>query len=208
MEVLDYCHSIAGSYVKTFTDPFDSLASLSSFILKTGERLPDSYRKVKENVWIHESASVAESSSINGPCIIDEGAEIRHCAFIRGCAVIGKNAVVGNSTEVKNSIIFDGVEIPHFNYVGDSILGYKSHFGAGVVTANVRLDKKNASESSYKRGALVGDYAQVGCNSVLSPGVRIGRNAMVYPLTLVREDVPSDYILKNNGTGVPVIKGE
>lgn len=174
------------------------LPLIKEYIYEKGVSLPmEIFDNPAPGVWIARSAKVAENATINGPCIIDEGSEIRHCAFIRGSAIIGKNCVVGNSTEIKNSILFDGVQVPHFNYVGDSVLGYKAHFGAGVITANVRSDKANVCEKFRKLGAIVGDYAEIGCNSVLCPGSIVGRQCIVYPLSLVRGEVPENSIYKS-----------
>jgi NDP-sugar pyrophosphorylase family protein len=167
---------------------------------------PAQFDMPQQNVWIAKSAKVAPTACINPPCIIDENAEIRHCAFIRGSAIVGKGAVVGNSTEVKNAILFDGVQIPHFNYCGDSILGYKAHMAAGVITSNVKSDKTNVSirtdegriETGLRKlGALVGDFVEIGCNTVLNPGTVIGRNTTVYPLSRVRGFIPGGHIYKS-----------
>lgn len=189
---------------------WEALPKIGDFIIETGKTLcADNFDCVDNNVWIAKTAKVAKSASITGPCIIDEFAEIRHCAFIRGNAIVGKGAVVGNSTELKNCILFDNVQVPHFNYIGDSILGYKSHLGAGAVTSNVKSDKSLISvknrvatvETGLKKmGALVGDFVEVGCNSVLCPGTVLGRNSQVYPTSCVRGVLPENCILKNDGT--------
>ena len=189
--------------------PWEVLPRIEAFILQLGPMLPaDEYEQVKENVWIAKSATVAETASITGPCIIDSNAQIRHCAFIRGNAIIGKGAVVGNSCEIKNSILFDEVEAPHYNYVGDSILGYKSHLGAGAITSNIKNDKKNVvvkfplgelETGLRKMGALVGDGVQVGCNTVLNPGTVIGKNTRIYPLNSVRGWIDENSIYKKEG---------
>lgn len=199
--------SVAYRYIADFEYPWEAIAHISEFILDIGKSLPESkYTKYGEDVWIANSASVAPSAVINGPCIIGVGADIRHSAFVRGCAVIGNSAVVGNSCEIKNSILFDEVQIPHYNYVGDSILGYKSHMGAGAITSNVKSDKKNVVisfddakiETGMKKlGALVGDYVEIGCNSVLNPGTVIFGYSNVYPLSSVRGVVPASSIYKN-----------
>lgn len=188
--------------------PWEILDKISDFILSLGEKLPpEEYKKAGEGIWISVSARVAPTASISAPCIIDSGAEIRHCAFIRGSAIIGKNAVIGNSVEVKNSVIFDNVQIPHFNYVGDSVLGFKSHLGAGAVTSNVKSDKslvcvKTENEiietGRKKFGAMVGDGAEIGCNAVLCPGTVVGRNSRVYPAVCVRGVIPPRHIVKTN----------
>jgi len=187
--------------------PWEILPSIKNFILKLGETLPtDRYEKKGEDVWIAKNAKVAPTAYINGPCIIDEEAEIRHCAFIRGNAIVGKGAVVGNSTELKNVILFNRVQVPHYNYVGDSILGYKAHMGAGSITSNVKSDKtlvviKNGEEKIEtglkKCGAMLGDCVEVGCGSVLNPGTVIGKNSNVYPLSSVRGFVPENSIYKS-----------
>ena len=202
-------HTIAKEIFEGVTYPFEVLPKISEFIVKLGQTLPtDKYEFKGENVWIAKSAKVAPTASITGPAIIDEEAEIRHCAFIRGNAIVGKNAVVGNSTELKNVILFDCVQVPHYNYVGDSILGYKSHMGAGSITSNVKSDKtlvvvkdRNAGEEIAtglkKFGAMIGDEVEVGCGSVLNPGTVIGKNSNIYPLSSVRKVVPANSIYKN-----------
>ena len=187
--------------------PWEILPGIKNFILKLGETLPtDRYEKKGEDVWIAKNAKVAPTAYINGPCIIDEEAEIRHCAFIRGNAIVGKGAVVGNSTELKNVILFNKVQVPHYNYVGDSILGYKAHMGAGSITSNVKSDKtlvviKNGEEKIEtglkKCGAMLGDCVEIGCGSVLNPGTVIGKNSNVYPLSCVRGFVPENSIYKS-----------
>lgn len=201
--------SIARELLENTAYPWDILSEISDFIIKKGMTLSsDEYDLVGENVWIAKDASVAPSASVSGPAIIDSGAEIRHCAYIRGSAIVGKGAVVGNSCELKNCILFDGVQVPHFNYVGDSVLGYKSHMGAGSVTSNVKSDKtlvcvKNGDErietGRKKVGAMLGDFAEIGCNSVLCPGSVIGRNTTVYPTSCVRGCIPADSIYKKDG---------
>ena len=189
--------------------PWELLSKISSFILELGAKLPtDQYTQIKENVWVANSAKVAPTACINGPAIIDEDAEIRHCAFIRGNAIVGKGAVVGNSTELKNVILFNKVQVPHYNYVGDSILGFKSHMGAGSITSNVKSDKtlvvvKNGEEQIAtglkKFGAMLGDNVEVGCNSVLNPGTVIGKNSNIYPTSMVRGCIPAGSIYKKQG---------
>ena len=186
--------------------PWELLPKISAFILELGRTLPkERFTQVKENVWIAVSAKVAPTAFINGPVIIDEEAEVRHCAFIRGNAIVGKGAVVGNSTELKNVILFNKVQVPHYNYVGDSILGFKAHMGAGSITSNVKSDKtlvvvKNGEEQMEtglkKFGAMLGDYVEVGCNSVLNPGTVVGKGSNIYPLSMVRGVVPSNSIYK------------
>lgn len=205
--LLDLSKTIAKDIFEGTTYPWEVLEKLPSFIIELGSRLPeDEYEKTGENIWIAKSAVVAPSASITGPLIICPGAEIRHCAFIRGNAIIGENAVVGNSTEVKGSILFNNVQTPHYNYIGDSILGYKAHTGAGTITSNLKSDKTNITvlinnqrvETGRKKfGAVVGDRVEVGCNAVLNPGTIIGRDSSVYPLSMVRGFVPENSIFKN-----------
>ena len=189
--------------------PWEILPKIGAYIKELGETLSsDKYEKRGENIWIAKSAKVAPTASISGPCIIDEEAEIRQCAFIRGNAIVGKGAVVGNSTELKNVILFNKVQVPHYNYVGDSILGYKAHMGAGSITSNVKSDKTlvivksvygNIETGLKKMGAMLGDNVEIGCNSVLNPGTIIGRNTNVYPLSMVRRFVEADRIYKKQG---------
>ena len=209
-------NSIAAALIRSVRYPFEVLPKINAFILQLGQTLnPEVFEKRGENIWIAKDAKVAKSASITGPCIIDSGAEIRHCAFIRGNAIIGKGAVVGNSTELKNVILFDGVQVPHYNYVGDSILGYKSHMGAGSITSNVKSDKtpvviKNGNEKTEtglkKVGAFLGEFVEVGCGSVLNPGTVIGPHAQIYPLSAVRGVIPADSIYKKAGEIVAKIK--
>lgn len=208
-ELYDLSQTIAGDYLARFTYPWEALDGIKAYIRELGPTLdPDRYEKRGEDIWVAKSATVAPTAYLNGPLIIDEEAEIRHCAFIRGSAIIGKGSVVGNSTEIKNDIIFNSVQVPHYNYVGDSILGYKSHMGAGSITSNVKSDKslvvvKDGKEEiatgRKKFGAMLGDYVEVGCNSVLNPGTVIGRHTNIYPLSSVRGVVPSDSIYKKRG---------
>lgn len=206
----DLTKTIAGEYLAQFEYPWEALAGISDFILELGPKLdPERFEQKAENIWIAKSATVAETACLNGPLIIDEEAEIRHCAYVRGSAIIGKGSVVGNSTEIKNDIIFDTVQVPHYNYVGDSILGYKSHMGAGSITSNVKSDKslvviKDAYDTKEelptnrkKVGAMLGDYVEVGCNSVLNPGTVIGRGCQIYPLSCVRFVIPENHIFKD-----------
>ncbi len=201
--------TIAADLFKDAVYPWELLPKISNFILELGKKLPtDRYTMVKENVWVANSAKVAPTACLNGPAIIDEEAEIRHCAFIRGNAIVGKGAVVGNSTELKNVILFNKVQVPHYNYVGDSILGFKSHMGAGSITSNVKSDKtlvvvkdgeKKVETGMKKFGAMLGDNVEVGCNSVLNPGTVIGRNSNVYPTSMVRGCIPAGSIYKRRG---------
>lgn len=202
-------NTIAADIFKNCGNAFEVLSEIGDFILKLGNTLPsDKFLKTDDNIWIAKSAKVAPTASITGPCIIDEGSEIRHCAFIRGNALVGKNCVVGNSTELKNVILFDCVQVPHYNYVGDSILGYKSHLGAGAITSNVKSDKslvtvkteREIVETGRKKfGAMVGDFVEIGCGSVLNPGTVIGKNTSVYPLSSVRGYIKPDSIYKKQG---------
>lgn len=199
--------TIAADLFKEAVYPWELLPRISSFIIELGQSLSkEKYTQVKENVWIAKSATVAPTACINGPAIIDEEAEIRHCAFIRGNAIVGKGAVVGNSTELKNVILFNKVQVPHYNYVGDSILGYKAHMGAGSITSNVKSDKtlvivkqnEQKIETGLKKfGSMIGDHVEIGCGSILNPGSVIGKNTNVYPLSSVRGVIPSNSIYKN-----------
>lgn len=212
----DLSRTIAGEYLKQFTYPWEALSGISEFIRTLGPTLdPEKFMQQKEDIWVAKSAKVAPTACLNGPLIIDEDAEIRHCAFIRGSAVIGKGTVVGNSTEIKNDIIFNSVQVPHYNYVGDSILGYRSHMGAGSITSNVKSDKTlvvvkdkygagEEIETGLKKfGAMLGDFVEVGCNSVLNPGTVIGRRSSIYPTSCVRYVIPADHIFKDAGRVVP-----
>ena len=200
-------HSLAWDYLNQFTYPWEALDGVKQMILDLGKTLPmDRYDEISEGVWVAKSAKVAPSASIGAPAIIGENAEIRQCAFIRGSALVGADCVVGNSVELKNCILFDGVQVPHFNYVGDSILGYRSHMGAGAVTSNVKSDKTPVSVRAFdesiptgrkKFGAMLGDFVEVGCNSVLNPGTVIGSHSNVYPLSSVRGYVPPNSIHKS-----------
>ena len=210
--------SIAHGYLSGFEHPWEALPGITEVIERLGEALAENdFERFGKNVWIAKSATVAPSSLINGPCIIDEGAEIRHCAYIRGSVIVGKAAVVGNSTELKNCILFDGVQVPHYNYVGDSILGYKAHFGAGAITSNVKCDKtlvaiKNKDEcletEMKKCGAFVGDFAEIGCGAVLNPGTVIGKRSVVYPLSSVRGVINEECIYKKESEIVRISKNK
>jgi len=199
--------TIAKDLFEGLTYPWEALPKISEFIVKLGESLDSEvYEKRGENIWVAKSAKVAPTAFLNGPLIIDEEAEIRHCAFVRGNAIVGKGCVVGNSTELKNVVLFNSVQVPHYNYVGDSILGYKSHMGAGSITSNVKSDKtlvvvkdgKEEIKTGLKKfGAMLGDYVEVGCNSVLNPGSVIGSHTNIYPLSMVRGVVPEHSIYKN-----------
>lgn len=199
--------TVASEYLSQYTYPWEALSGLKEYIITLGNTLDkENYYSPSENVWVAKSATVAPSAYIGAPCIIDDNAEIRHCAYIRGSAIIGKNCVVGNSCEIKNSVLFDNVQVPHFNYVGDSILGYRSHMGAGSITSNVKSDKTLVSvkyndqviETGMKKfGAMLGDCVEVGCNSVLNPGTVVGKNTNIYPLSRVRGYVPENSIYKS-----------
>ena len=199
--------TIAKELLESVTYPWEALPKIEEFIIELGNKLdPDKYEKRGENIWIAKSAKVYPTAYINGPAIIGENAEVRHCAFIRGKAIVGNGAVVGNSTELKNVILFNKVQVPHYNYVGDSILGFKAHMGAGSITSNVKSDKKlvivkngkEQIETGLKKfGAMLGDNVEVGCNSVLNPGTVVGRNTNIYPLSCVRGVIPSKSIYKN-----------
>ncbi len=211
-QLYDLSHSMAGDYLSGFEYPWQALAGIKSLILSLGESLGGDYRQIAPQVWVHETAVIAPTAFLGAPCIIGPGTEVRHCAFIRGSALVGANCVVGNSVEIKNAILFDNVQVPHFNYVGDSILGYKSHLGAGSVTSNVKSDKalvvvkdgaKEMPTNLKKFGAMVGDFVEVGCNSVLNPGTVIGPHTNVYPTSCVRGVVPGNSIWKNGGVVVP-----
>lgn len=212
-ELFDISRTIAGRYLMQYAYPWEILSDWGAHLRKIGERLPsDRFECRGDDVWIATSATVAESAVIIGPCVIDENAEIRTGAYLRGNVLIGKGAVVGNSTEIKNSILFDGVQVPHYNYVGDSVLGYCAHLGAGAVTSNVKGDRSlvviRDGESLYptglkKCGAMIGDHAEIGCGAVLNPGTVIGAWTQIYPLCSVRGVIPSGTIYKREGTVVP-----
>lgn len=216
-DLYDLNHTAAKDYLMQFTYPWEALDGIKDLILSLGEHLPeDEYDEVSEHVWVHKTAHVFPSAYLGAPCIIGPHTEVRHCAFVRGSALVGADCVVGNSCELKNVIIFDHVEVPHYNYVGDSILGFHSHMGAGSITSNVKSDRKNivvhnGSENietgRHKFGAMLGDYVEVGCNSVLNPGTVIGPHSRVYPVSCVRGVIPPKSIWKNDGTIVS-IQGE
>lgn len=201
--------TIAADLFNGATYPWEVLPKISSYIKELGATLdPEIFEQRGENIWVAKSAKVAPTACLNGPLIVDEDAEIRHCAFVRGNAIVGKGAVVGNSTELKNVVLFNKVQVPHYNYVGDSILGYKAHMGAGSITSNVKSDKTlvvikamgNPIETGLKKvGAMLGDNVEVGCNSVLNPGTVIGKNSNVYPTSCVRGVIPANSIHKNSG---------
>ena len=208
VDLYDLKHTLAGESLAGFEYPWQALAGIRNLILTLGPGLGEDYEEVAPTVWVHKTATVFPSAHLGAPCIIGAGTEVRHCAFIRCCALVGDGCVVGNSVELKNVILFDNVQVPHYNYVGDSILGYKSHMGAGSLTSNVKSDKtlvtvKNGDEKIEtglkKYGAMVGDFVEVGCNSVLNPGTVVGRNSNVYPTSCVRGVVPAWHIWKNDG---------
>ena len=205
-QLYDLTHSLAGEYLSGFEYPWQALGGIKALILSLGPQLGEGYREVSPTVWVHETAAVAPTAFLGAPCIIGPGTEVRHCAFIRGSALVGAGCVVGNSVELKNVILFDNVQVPHYNYVGDSILGYKSHMGAGSITSNVKSDKQlvvihgraGEIETGIKKiGAMLGDGVEVGCGSVLNPGTVLGRAASVYPLSSVRGVVPEGCIYKD-----------
>lgn len=210
IELYDLSHTIAKEYLSGFEYPWDALSGIKEMIIALGNTLDSElYDKAGEDIWVSKTAKIAPSASISGPCIIGHNTEVRHCAFIRGSALVGENCVVGNSTELKNCILFDNVQVPHYNYVGDSILGYKSHMGAGSITSNVKSDKTPVVIKSgdgvkietgrKKVGAILGDCVEIGCGSVLNPGTVIGRSSSVYPLSSVRGVVPEGSIYKADG---------
>lgn len=211
--LLDLSHTDAKPLLQAVQYPWEALPQIGDFIAKLGETLGEEYLRLQESVWVHKTAKIAPTAYLGARVIIGENAEVRHCAFIRGNAMVGKGAVVGNSSELKNVILFDGVQVPHYNYVGDSILGYKAHMGAGAITSNVKADhslvavkgRPSIQTNLKKFGAILGDYAEIGCNAVLNPGTIIGRNSNVYPLSMVRGVLPPNSIYKNKNE---VIKKE
>ena len=204
-ELFSLDHTIARDYLTGFEYPWQALSGIKQLIIDLGKKLdPKEYDQVSENVWVHKSAKVFPSAYLGSPCIIGPETEVRHCAFVRGSALIGSHCVIGNSVELKNVIIFDDCQVPHYNYVGDSILGYHAHMGAGSITSNIKADKKNIfihadgdiETGLRKIGAMLGDYADIGCNSVLNPGTVIGCRTTVYPCSCVRGVIPADSIYK------------
>ena len=207
-DLFDLRRSAAGKYLEEFPYPWEALPGIKGMILELMKYLGEEYIPGEFGVWVHKTARIAATAFLEGPCIIGANTEVRHCAFIRGSVLVGENCVVGNSVEVKNAILFDGVQVPHFNYVGDSILGYKAHMGAGAVTSNVKSDRSLVAVKSggwqmatglKKCGAMLGDFVEVGCNAVLNPGTVVGRSSSIYPASCVRGVVPANSIWKNNG---------
>lgn len=206
-ELYDLRHTLAAEYLSGFTYPWEALQGIKQLILALGPALGEDYTEMSAGVWVHKTAKIAPTAFLGAPCIIGAGTEVRHCAFVREAALVGENCVVGNSVELKNVILFDDVQTPHYNYVGDSILGYKAHMGAGSVTSNVKSDKspvvihgrEEISTDRKKVGAMLGDFVEVGCNSVLNPGTVVGRNSNIYPLSCVRGVIPANSIYKTGG---------
>lgn len=214
-QLLDLSHSAADSYLAGFSHPWEALDGISEYIRTLGTTLGGDYRLLAPEVWVHKTATVSPTAFLGGPCIIGPNTEVRHCAFVRGSALIGEDCVIGNSTEIKNAILFDHVQVPHFNYVGDSILGYCAHMGAGAVTSNVKSDQspvvvrmngERLETGRQKFGAVLCDHAEIGCNSVLNPGTIVGRCATIYPTSCVRGFVPAYSIYKTDGTIVNKIR--
>ena len=207
-DLFDLSHTRAAAYLAAFTYPWEALAGIGELIRRLGPALGEDFQERTPEVWVHKTAVVAPTAYLGAPCIIGAGTEVRHCAFVRGSALVGENCVVGNSVELKNVILFDNVQTPHYNYVGDSILGYRSHMGAGSITSNVKSDKslvvvhgqgENVETGLKKFGAMLGDFVEVGCNSVLNPGTVIGPHSNVYPTSCVRGMVPANSIWKTGG---------
>ncbi len=211
-DLFDFTHSLAGEWLSQFAQPWEALPGIKAEILALGARLdPAEYEEVSPRVWVHRSAVIAPTAFLGEVCIIGPETEVRHGAFVRGSALVGAGCVVGNSVELKNVILFDKVQVPHYNYVGDSILGYRSHMGAGSITSNVKSDKLpvvvhgadgDVPTGMKKFGAMLGDFVEVGCNSVLNPGTVIGRESRIYPLSCVRGVVPARHIWKTGGAVV------
>ena len=214
--LFDLSQTQASNLLKAVRYPWEALAQIKSLILEIGPKLPkDEFEQIAENIWVARDALIAPSAALNGPLIIGHNTEIRHCAYLRGNALVGNNCVVGNSTELKNVILMNQVQVPHYNYVGDSILGFKAHMGAGSITSNVKSDRSLVAvrighekiETGLKKfGAILGDHVEIGCNSVLNPGSIVGRNSQVYPLSMVRGVVPENCIYKRAGEIVQIVK--
>ena len=211
-QLYDFSHTAAAEYLKAFTYPWEALEGLEAFILRLQKTLGGDFTEVSAGVYVHKTAKIAPTAHLGAPCVIGADTEVRHCAFIRGAALVGEGCVVGNSAELKNCILFDGVQVPHYNYVGDSILGYKAHMGAGAVTSNIKSDRtpvfircgeEKIATGRKKVGAMLGDFVEIGCNSVLNPGTVVGRRTSVYPLSLLRGAYPADCIVKSGGVVVP-----
>ncbi len=196
--MLDFTKTIAGEYFLKLKEPWEILPEIKNILPELISKLSrEHFKEILPQVWVAHTATISPTACIKGPTIIGPGTEVRHCAFIRGNALIGENCVIGNSTEIKNSVIFDNVQVPHFNYVGDSVLGYKSHFGAGVITSNVKSDRSTVGDTGLKKfGAIVGDFAEIGCNTVLNPGTIVGSGTTIYPCSCVRGVVPDNSIYK------------
>lgn len=211
-DLFDLNYTQAKEYLSQYDYPWEALAGIKEFIIRLGSSLsPDEYTEVSPQVWVAKSAKVFPSAYLGAPCIIGKDTEVRHCAFIRGSALVGEHCVIGNSCELKNVIIFDHAEVPHYNYVGDSILGYHAHMGAGSITSNIKSDRRNIVERHgdekidtglRKIGAMLGDYSEIGCNTVLNPGTIVGRRTSIYPTSCVRGEIEQDSIYKDNGTVV------
>lgn len=213
-DLFDLNHTLAREYLASFEFPWEALAGLRDYIIALGNALdPEAYKEISPQIWVHQTARVAPTAFLGAPCIIGPETEVRYCAFIRGSALVGANCVVGNSVELKNVILFDRVQTPHYNYVGDSILGFRAHMGAGSITSNVKSDKTSVTildgeeriqTGLRKMGAMLGDDVEIGCNSVLNPGTIIGRGTRVYPLSSVRGLIPENSIVKTGGVIVPM----
>ena len=208
LDLFDLTHTKAAAFLSGFSYPWEALSGIQNLILELGASLGEDYTEIAPQVWVHTTAKIAPTAYLGAPCIIGQNTEVRHGAFVRGSALVGDGCVVGNSVELKNVILFDGVQVPHYNYVGDSILGYKAHMGAGSITSNVKSDKSLVTVKSggedlptgrKKVGAMLGDFVEVGCNSVLNPGTVIGRGSQVYPLSCVRGVIPENSIVKTGG---------
>jgi NDP-sugar pyrophosphorylase family protein len=209
--LFDLRHTRSADYLKQFRYGWEALKGIKDFITELGPQLGEEYIEISPQVWVHKTAKISPAAYLGAPCIIGADTEVRHCAYIRGSALVGDGCVVGNSVELKNVILFDQVQVPHYNYVGDSILGYKAHMGAGSITSNVKADRtlvvvhgpEEIPTGIKKVGSMLGDYAEIGCNAVLNPGTVVGRNSIVYPLSCVRRAVPENSICKADGSITP-----